>query len=76
DMLSVSITGRMATKRREKIKRLISGAGNVSFLRRLSAVSKLMSQMRMVYADYPESPNMLESWIKRLPPIYQAVRRS
>ena len=75
DMLSVGITGKMETKRSEKVKRLISGVGNVPFLRRLSAVSKLMTQMRTIYAEYPESPNMLELWRKRLLPLYHAVRR-
>jgi digeranylgeranylglycerophospholipid reductase len=75
DMLSVGITGKTETKRSEKIKRLISGVGNVPFLRRLSTVSKLMTQMRMIYAEYPESPDMLESWRKRLFPLYHAVRR-
>jgi len=75
DLMSVSITGEMRTGRSEKFKRLISGLGNVSFLRRVSEVSKLMAQMRAIYAEYPESPRGLASWRARLPPIYQAARR-
>ena len=75
DLLSVSITGEMKTGRSEKMKRLISGLGNVPFLRRVSEVSKIMTQMRMIYADYPDSPNGLENWRARLSPLYQAVKQ-
>ncbi len=75
DLLSVSIMGEMKTGKSEKMKRLISGRGNVPFLRRVSEVSKIMTQMRKIYADYPESPNGLENWKARLPSLYQAVKQ-
>jgi len=75
DLLSVSITGEMKTGKSEKMKRLISGLGNVPFLRRISEVSKLMTQMRMIYADYPDSPHDLENWKQRLLPLYNAVKQ-
>ncbi|MHA2240546.1 MAG: hypothetical protein ACXACE_02975 [Candidatus Thorarchaeota archaeon] len=75
DLLSVSITGQIKTGRTEKLKRMISGLGNVSFLKRISEVSKLMARMRMIYANYPDSPKSLEEWKSQLIPVYQAVKR-
>ncbi len=75
DLLSVSVVGEMKTGRSEKMKRLISGLGNVPFLQRVSEVSKIMARMRMIYADYPDSPNGFENWRARLPPLYQAVKQ-
>ncbi len=75
DLLSVSVTGEMKTSSSEKFKRLISGLGNVSFLKRVSAVSKLMANMREIYADYPKSPKQLAAWRARLLPVYEAARR-
>ncbi|MHA1935582.1 MAG: geranylgeranyl reductase family protein [Candidatus Thorarchaeota archaeon] len=75
DLLSVSITGQIKTGRTEKLKRMISGFGNVSLLKRISEVSKLMTRMRMIYANYPDSPEFLEEWKSRLYPVYQAVKR-
>jgi hypothetical protein len=74
DLLSVSISGEMKTGRSEKFKRFVSGLGNVTFLKRLSEVSRLMTQIRMIYADYPRSPNQLAAWRARLPPVYEAAR--
>ncbi|MHA2086146.1 MAG: geranylgeranyl reductase family protein [Candidatus Thorarchaeota archaeon] len=75
DLLSVSITGQIKTGRTEKLKRMISGLGNVSFLKRISEVSRLMARMRMIYANYPDSPKYLEEWKSQLVPVYQAVKR-
>jgi digeranylgeranylglycerophospholipid reductase len=74
DLLSVSITGEMKTSSGEKFKRLISGLGKVSFLKRVSAVSNLMAHMREIYADYPRSPKELADWRNRLVPVYEAAR--
>lgn len=73
DLMSVSITGEMKTERTEKVKRLVSGISNVSFLKRVANVSRLMGQMRSIYADYPDSPKQLAAWRARLPPVYEAV---
>ncbi|MFX1482992.1 MAG: geranylgeranyl reductase family protein [Promethearchaeota archaeon] len=74
DLLSVSVTGEMKTGKGEKFKRLASGLGNVSFLKRVSEVSKLMTEMRAIYADYPKSPKQLSAWRSRLLTVYEAVR--
>jgi digeranylgeranylglycerophospholipid reductase len=74
DLLSVSITGEMKTPKSEKMKRLISGFGNIHLLKRMSEVSKIMAEMRMIYADYPNSPMNLQDWKARLAPLYQAVK--
>jgi len=75
DLLSVSITGEMKTGKSEKMKRLLSGLGNVPFLRRMAEVSKTMTQMRAIYADYPDSPHGLEDWRTRLFPLYDTVKQ-
>lgn len=75
DLLSVSITGEMKTGSGEKFRRLISGRGNIPFLKRVSEVSKLMAQMRKIYADYPKSPKQLAAWRTRLSSVYEAARR-
>jgi digeranylgeranylglycerophospholipid reductase len=75
DLLSVSITGEMKTPKGDKMKRLVSGLGKISLLRRMSEVSKIMAQMRLVYADYPDSPTHLQEWKSRLYPLYQAVKQ-
>jgi digeranylgeranylglycerophospholipid reductase len=75
DLLSVSVTGEMKTPKSEKLKRLISGLGNIPFLKQVSEVSKIMAQMRMIYADYPDTPMGLQNWKDRLSPLYQAVKQ-
>lgn len=75
DLLSVSITGEMKTGSGEKFRRLISGLGNIPFLKRVSEVSKLMAQMRNIYSDYPKSPERLAVWRARLFQVYEAARR-
>jgi digeranylgeranylglycerophospholipid reductase len=75
DLLSVSITGEMKTPKSDKMKRLISGFGNIQLLKRMSEVSKIMAQMRLIYADYPDSPMHLQDWKARLTPLYQAVKQ-
>jgi digeranylgeranylglycerophospholipid reductase len=75
DLLSVSITGEMKTPKGDKMKRLISGLGNIPLLRRMAEVSKIMAEMRKVYADYPDSPVHLQDWKGRLCPLYQAVKQ-
>jgi digeranylgeranylglycerophospholipid reductase len=74
DLLSVSITGEMKTPKGDKLKRLISGLGNIPLLRRMAEVSALMAQMRLVYADYPKSPTNLLDWKARLNLLYSAVK--
>jgi digeranylgeranylglycerophospholipid reductase len=74
DLLSVSITGEMKTPKGDKLKRLISGLGNIPLLRRMAEVSELMAQMRLLYADYPKSPADLHDWRTRLNPLYSAVK--
>jgi digeranylgeranylglycerophospholipid reductase len=75
DLLSVSITGEMKTPKGEKMKRLISGFGNIRLLKRMSEVSKIMAQMRLLYADYPDSSVHLQDWKARLTPLYQAAKQ-
>jgi len=75
DLLSVSITGQMKTPKSDKMKRLISGLGNIPFLKQVSEVSKIMTQMRLIYADYPNSPKGLQNWKNRLSPLYQTVKQ-
>jgi digeranylgeranylglycerophospholipid reductase len=75
DLLSVSITGEMKTPKSDKMKRLISGLGNIPLLRRMAEVSKIMTEMRKVYAKYPDTPAHLEDWKAQLDPLYSAVKQ-
>jgi digeranylgeranylglycerophospholipid reductase len=74
DLLSVSVSGEIKSSFIGKMKRLLSGVGNIPFLRGLSKVSKLMSEIRQLYNEYPESPDELSRWKTRLVPIYSQVK--
>jgi digeranylgeranylglycerophospholipid reductase len=74
DLMSVSVTGEMKTARSEKFRRFISGLRNISFLKRVSEISKLMTQVRAVYGQYPQSPKHLESWTALLTPLYETAK--
>ncbi len=74
DLLSVSMTGKMDIGAGEKFKRLVSGLGKVPLLLRVNKVSKLMEDIKKVYAEYPRTPKDLPAWKARLKPIYNAAK--
>ncbi|MEM2142668.1 MAG: NAD(P)/FAD-dependent oxidoreductase [Candidatus Thorarchaeota archaeon] len=74
DMLGVSMTGKMEMPLTEKLRRLGSGLGRLSLLRRILRVSDLMDQIKAVYREYPHTPEGLPEWRKRLDPIYAAAK--
>ncbi|MDH4215224.1 MAG: NAD(P)/FAD-dependent oxidoreductase [Candidatus Thorarchaeota archaeon] len=74
DLLDTSMTGEVRFGAGEKFKRLIAGFGKIPLLLRVSKVANLMNDIRVLYAQYPESPKGLASWVSRLKPLYEAAK--
>ncbi|RDE11613.1 MAG: hypothetical protein C4K48_11205 [Candidatus Thorarchaeota archaeon] len=74
DLLDTSMTGEVKFGAGEKFKRLVAGFGKVPLLLRVSKVAKLMSDIRALYAQYPDSPKGLSAWKERLALIYDAAK--
>ncbi|MHA1943186.1 MAG: geranylgeranyl reductase family protein [Candidatus Thorarchaeota archaeon] len=74
DLLDTSMTGEVKFGAGEKFKRLVAGFGKIPLLLRVSNVAKLMSNIRAVYSEYPDSPKGLEAWKAKLVPIYDGAK--
>jgi len=74
DLLDTSMTGEVRFGAGEKFKRLVAGFGKIPLLLRVSKVANLMNDIRALYAQYPESPKGLASWVSRLKPLYDAAK--
>ena len=75
DLLGVSMMGKMGIGKGEKLKRLASGAGRISLLRRLVKVASMMDSVKSIYNEYPSSPKELAAWKARVAPIYDAAKK-
>ncbi len=76
DLLTTSTTGKMSMGSGEKFKRLVSGVGKVPLLVRINRIGKIMEEVKVVYAAYPDSPKGLQDWKARLVPIYNAAKKA
>ncbi len=76
DLLEVSMTGKLVLGAGEKFRRLVSGIGKVPLLMRVNRVAKLMEQIKVLYEEYPTSPEGLPAWRERLGPIYEAAKNA
>ncbi|RDE17962.1 MAG: hypothetical protein C4K49_00040 [Candidatus Thorarchaeota archaeon] len=74
DLLGVSMMGKMGMGKGEKLKRLASGAGRISLIRRLAKVAKMMDTVKQIYSEYPDSPKGLVPWKARLAPVFDAAK--
>jgi digeranylgeranylglycerophospholipid reductase len=74
DLLDTSMTGEVKFGAGEKFKRLVAGFGKIPLLLRVSKVANLMSEIRAVYAQYPDSPKGLATWKALLAPLYEAAK--
>ena len=76
DLLAVSMTGKMEMASGDKFKRLLSGAGKLSLLKRVSRIAHLMEDIKHLYSEYPKSPKGLPAWKARLIPIYETAKKT
>ena len=74
DLLGTSMTGKIKMGTGEKFRRLISGASNLTLLKRISKLAKLMDEIKEHYTQYPDSITGLSAWQAKMKPIYDAAK--
>ncbi len=75
DLLDTSMTGKVKFGTGEKLRRLVSGVGNIHLLKRVAKVASLMEDIKEVYRNYPPSPDGLAEWKNQLVPIYETAKK-
>ncbi|MHA1930082.1 MAG: digeranylgeranylglycerophospholipid reductase, partial [Candidatus Thorarchaeota archaeon] len=74
DLLGTSMTGKIKMGTGEKFRRLLAGAGNLTLLKRVAKLAKLMDSIKDHYGQYPDSIDGLSAWQARMVPIYDAAK--
>jgi len=59
----------------EATRRLSKGLGKLSMLRRLRNAARLMREIKMLYKNYPDSPEDFVEWEKRTHELISTAKR-
>ncbi len=70
DIYETSISGELKMSVVEKVSRIIAGLGRPSLLAKLKVVADYMKKIRVLYHEYPESPEGFEEWRSNLRKLY------
>jgi len=70
DVYYTSTEGDIKLSAIEKASIILRGLGRPSLLAKLKTVADYMRKLREHYYSYPETPDGLESWVKRLNELY------
>jgi len=65
DLLKASMGEDLKLNITEKTSRLFKGIGCLSLLKKLNATAKIMKQIKVLYRNYPSSPEGLREWEKK-----------
>lgn len=74
DVLYTSETGELKLSVLEKLGILLRGLKRPSLLSRLRIVAEYMARAKQLYLDYPESPEGLGEWVKRVETLYNEYK--
>ena len=75
DLLAASLRGELKLSFTERARRMLKGAGRLSLLVRLKAVSRAMSKLKSLYLNYPE-PEGFEAWRAEVEDVFKGLKLS
>jgi len=75
DVLKVSMGENLRLNVSEKTRRVFSGLGRLSLLRRLRDTAKLLKNMKTLYLNYPASPEDFKEWQTKTHEIMEEAKR-
>jgi digeranylgeranylglycerophospholipid reductase len=75
DLLQTSMGEDTQLNITEKTRRIFRGIGKISLLKRLRAAVRLMKKMKMLYQNYPISPEGFDEWKKKTQDLIEEAEK-